>query len=973
MRSSLRSLVTLVVLAMLCTRVYADSLWIESPKLKVQDKVPLRVWAFDLQDVRLLDGPFKHAMDLDQAYLLSLDVDRLLHTFRLNAGLPSSAQPLGGWEEPKCELRGHFVGHYLSACALMYASTGDERLKAKGDAVVKGLAECQAKLGSGYLSAFPETFFDRVEARQQVWAPYYTLHKIYAGLEDMAVYCDNAQALDVCRKFADWVIARNARLTDEQMQAMLGAEHGGMNETLANLYALTGDQRYLKIALRFNHRAVIGPASRGEDRLTGLHANTQFPKFIGAAREYELTGDESLHTAASFFWDTVVKERSYVIGGNSDGEMFTPKERLSEALGPNTTETCNTYNMLKLTRHLLCLDPKAEYGDYYERALCNDILASQNPEDGMTCYYVPLRSGMTRGGAGNGYCTPLNSFWCCTGTGIENHAKYGDSIYFHNDKALYVNLFIASELNWKTRGLKVRQETRYPDEGSSRLLFTCDKPVELALQIRHPYWAVKGIQVTVNGQRQDLGTRPGTWVAVTRMWKTGDTVEVSMPFMLRTEGFKDNPNRFAFLNGPIVLCAEVDARRPAPAIVADEAKMLDAIKPVAGKSNTFSGPAEFFRIPGENAGVQVILEPFYKMQGPRPYMVYFDRFTAQQWQAKEAEYKAELARQKDLDAHTVDSVLPGNPQNERDHDLKGAQTNSGDFNQRKYRDAPENGWFSWDLKVLADQAQELSVTYWGLDEGRHFDVVVNDVKLATERLANQGLRFYDKTYPLSTDLLKGKGKDKVTVRFQAPADSYAGGVFGLRIMRPDAAKTPRSSSQDDATPDAPRVRIETDLGTIEVDLAAKQAPITVKNFLHYVQEGFFSDGTFFRTVTPSNQPTDKVKIQVVQARANQARAGGLFTPIPLERTRDTGLRHLDGTLSMARDKPDTAQDSFSVCVGDQPDLDFGGKRNPDGQGFAAFGKVVKGMDVVRKIHAAPAEGQRLTPPIRILRATVLAN
>ncbi|MCY2986826.1 MAG: glycoside hydrolase family 127 protein, partial [Planctomycetota bacterium] len=505
---------------------HADALADSRSKVKVRPVVPLKAQAFALQDVRLLDGPFKQALELDLQYLLSLDTDRLLHAFRVNAGLPSAAKPLGGWEEPKSEVRGHFVGHYLSACALMYASTGDQRLKEQGRAVVAGMAECQAKLGNGYLSAYPENFFDRVEAQKPVWAPYYTLHKIYAGLMDMHVYCDDPQALDVCRKFADWVIARNGQLTDEQMQKMLGNEHGGMNETLANLYGLTGDEKYLKIAQRFNHLAVIGPASQREDKLTGLHANTQIPKFVGTAREYELTGEDGLKTASTFFWDTVAKERSYVIGGHSDGEHFSPKEKLSQALGPSTTETCNTYNMLKLTRHLFCWDPQAEYADFYERALYNHILASQSPESGMMCYYVPLRSGSQKN-----YNSPLDAFWCCTGTGVENHAKYGDSIYFHDgDKSLYVNLFIASELNWKARGLKLRQETKYPDEPASRLTLTCEQPHELSLRIRHPWWATAGLKICVNGQPQSLASQPGSYALVTRTWKTGDTVELAMPF-----------------------------------------------------------------------------------------------------------------------------------------------------------------------------------------------------------------------------------------------------------------------------------------------------------------------------------------------------------------------------------------------------------------------------------------------------------
>ncbi len=781
----LRFVVFVVSLVILVASAQADDLSGSNSKLKVQAVIPLKARAFRLEDVRLLDGPFKQAMELDRQYLLLLDVDRLLHNFRINAGISSTAEPLGGWEEPKCELRGHSVGHYMTACALMYASTGDERLKEKGNAVVAGLAECQAKLGTGYLSAYPESFIDRVEARQRVWAPYYTLHKIYAGLLDMYVYCDNQQALEVCKKFADWVIDRNARLSDEQMQKMLDTEHGGMNEVLANLYGLTGEDKYLKIAQRFNHMAVLGPASKQEDRLTGLHANTQIPKFIGTARQYELTGQDWLKTASIFFWDTVVKERSYVIGGHSDGERFSPKERLSEALGPNTTETCNTYNMLKLTRHLFCWDPQAEYADYYERALYNHILASQNPKDGMMCYYVPLRSGSHKS-----YSTPHNAFWCCTGTGIENHAKYGDSIYFHNDTNLWVNLFIASELNFKAKGLKLRQETKFPDEASSKLVFTCEKPVELILNLRHPYWAANGIEIRINGDMQNIDSKPGTWVTLSRTWKSGDMVEITMPFSLRTEGFKDNPNRFALLNGPLVLCAEVDTSKPMPAIVAEEAKLLASLKPVAGKPNTFFGSSDVFRIPGDQSDSGVTLEPFYKMHDNRRYVVYWDRFTSAQWREKEAEYQAELARQKELDARTVDYVNPGEEQNERDHNLKGENTNTREFNGRTFRLATSNGWFSWELKVLPNQPQELLITYLGSGRGRSrsaFDILVDDTKLSTESATGgagterqQGVN--SMVYPLSVELLKGK--DKITVKFPTPADSRRGsGVYGVRVLR----------------------------------------------------------------------------------------------------------------------------------------------------------------------------------------------
>jgi DUF1680 family protein len=745
-----------------------------------KERVPLRAAPFGLTEVRLLEGPFKHAMELDRQYLLSLDTDRLLHTFRLNAGLPSTAKPYGGWEEPKCELRGHFTGHYLSACALMYASTGDARLTEKAGSVVAELAKCQAALRSGYLSAYPEEFIERVEAQRRVWAPYYTLHKILAGLLDVYVHCGNPQALEVARKFGDWVIARNSRLTDPQMQAMLGNEHGGMNEALANLYALTGAEQYLQVSLRFNHLAVVGPAAKLEDKLTGLHANTQIPKFIGTARQYELAGEEWLRAASRFFWDTVVKERSYVIGGHSDGEMFSPKERLSQALGPNTTETCNTYNMLKLTRHLFGWDPRAEYADYYERALYNHILASQNPDTGMTCYYVPLRSGSRKQ-----YCTPADSFWCCTGTGVENHAKYGDSIYFHDGgRTLWVNLLIASELDWKSQGLKLRQETRYPEEAAAKLVFACRQPVQLNLTLRHPSWAVLGMELTVNGKRQVTDSKPGSFASVSREWKDGDVVEVSLPMSVRAEGFRDNPRRLAVLHGPLVLSAEIDTRLPVPAIVGTPAELVLGLKPAPGKPSTFTSLAQMFRIPGVGPATNLTLEPFYQMHGNRHYAVYWDVFTPEEWQAKEDENRAEAARQKELAARTVDSVNPGEEQNERDHKLQGEKTAAGEFGGRNWRHATDGGWFSYQLKVLPDQSLDLSVTYWGGDAGnRVFDLLVDGVKVATQRLQNNRPgKFYEEVYRLPEE--RTEGKHQVILRFQAAApDSWVGGVFGCRVLK----------------------------------------------------------------------------------------------------------------------------------------------------------------------------------------------
>ncbi len=768
----------------------ADALCQADAKLKVANKVPLKAFAFDLREVRLLDGPFQRAMELDKRYLLSLDVNRLLHAFRLNAGLPSSAAALGGWEKPDSEVRGHFVGHYLSACALMYASTGDARLRQRCDALVGGLAECQARLGDGYLSAFPTTFFDRLEQRKPVWVPYYTLHKILAGLLDAYVYCDNQQALEVAMRLGDWIIRRNARLSDVQVQNVLGTEHGGINEALANLYGLTGEERYLTIAQRLNHQALIGPFSRRSDVLTGLHANTQIPKFIGAARQYELTGQEPLKIAASFFWHTVAQERSYVIGGNSDFEAFSPKEKLSEALGPNTTETCNTYNMLKLTRHLFCWQPRTEYADFYERALYNHILASQNPENGMMCYYVPLRAGSAKT-----YSTPEDSFWCCTGTGVENHAKYGDSIYFHDaGETLYVNLFIASELHWKAKGLLLRQETGYPDEPSTRLRFECEQPVELAVHLRHPWWATAGFPIRLNGKAGKLMSRPGQYAVVSRRWQSGDTLEVSMPMPLHSEAFRDNPKRFALLRGPLVLCAEVPGqlrpgvalRKPFPAALATPEGAAAALKPVPGRPSVFRAPAGLLRVAAEQGAAEVVLSPFYQMHGGRRYVVYWDAYSPAEWAAAQSQARrkrqAERARAKDLKERTIDAVSPGEEASERQHKLEGDHTAWGDFQGRKWRHATDGGWFSWELKSAAGKPQQLCVTYWGSDVGREFEILVDRRKLATQKLQNnRPAELYDELYDIPEQWTAGKSM--ITVRFQGRPGGLAGGVFGCRLLK----------------------------------------------------------------------------------------------------------------------------------------------------------------------------------------------
>jgi DUF1680 family protein len=584
---------------------------------EIQDQVApsakLQTRAFALSDVRLLEGPFRHALELDHRYLLSLDPERLLHVFRLNAGIPSNATPYGGWMSPKHKSRGEFVGHYLSACARMVALTGDKQLRTRAAQVVAGLAECQEKVGNGYLHTHPDKFTVRGEAPVPFW---YQIHKVLAGLLDMHQYCGNEQALRVACKLGDWACTASARFDDLQIQDMLRLEHGGINEVLANLYARTGARKYLALSLRFNHAAVLGPAALHLDLLDGLHANTQIPKFIGAARQAELTGDPALASAARFFWETVVRERSYVIGGHSDHELFSPKTTLSRCLSPTTCETCNTYNMLKLTHRLMLREPQAEYGDYCERALYNHILTSQDPQTGMMLYYVPLN------GPAGILGSPNDSFWCCYGTGIENHTRYGDSLYFHDAQGVYVNLFLASELAWREAGITLRQETQFPEADTSRLTFTCARPIERSLRVRHPAWATAGIEVVVNGQPQQLTSRPGSYASLTRMWRTGDQVTIRLPMTIHTEAFRDNPRRLALLYGPVVLAATIDPRQTPPTIAADVAHIPAAIRPT-GKPLCFEGAPTLFRQVGSEQGVAVALGPFYR-RCHQPHVIYWD-------------------------------------------------------------------------------------------------------------------------------------------------------------------------------------------------------------------------------------------------------------------------------------------------------------------------------------------------------------
>ncbi|MEV6877641.1 beta-L-arabinofuranosidase domain-containing protein [Amycolatopsis sp. NPDC051128] len=569
--------------------------------------IGVSVFPFPLGAVRLQAGPFLDNMNRQLAYFRFVDADRLLHTFRLNAGLASSAQPCGGWESPSTELRGHSTGHLLSGLAQAYANTGDTTYKTKGDYLVNALAACQAAspgrgFHAGYLSAFPENFFDRLESGQSVWAPYYTLHKIMAGLLDQYLLAGNQQALDVLLRKAAWTKTRTDPLSYSQMQQALRTEFGGMPEVLANLYQVTGDANHLATAQRFDHAQILDPLAANQDRLSGFHANTQIPKIIGAIREYHATGTTRYRDIAVNFWRIVLDHHTYVIGGNSDGEYFQTPDAIASRLSDTTCEVCNTYNMLKLTRQLFFTSPASEYMDYYELALFNQILGEQDPDSshGFVTYYTPMRAGGIKT-----YANDYDDFTCDHGTGMESQTKFADSVYFYSGETLYVNLFLASVLTWPGRGITVRQDTTFPASSGTKLTITGSG--HIALKIRIPKWT-SGAVVKVNGVAQGT-TAPGSYFTIDRTWASGDVVDVSVPASLTFPRANDDASVGAAKYGAIVLAGQYGSNN------------LSAL-PTLQTGTLKQDPGNPLRFTGTASTGAVTLLPFYATHHQR-YTVYW--------------------------------------------------------------------------------------------------------------------------------------------------------------------------------------------------------------------------------------------------------------------------------------------------------------------------------------------------------------
>lgn len=769
-------------------------------------KVQIKAVPLPLSSVRLTGGPLKKAQDLDAAYLLELQPERMLALLRQRAGLKPEAQAYGGWDGPGRQLTGHIAGHYLSAVSIMYATTGDVRFKQLADAFVTELQHIQNAQGDGYIGALMDAKGVDGKVRFQdlskgeirsggfdlngLWSPWYVEHKLFAGLRDAYQLTGNRTALDVEIKFAGWTEGILKNLNDEQIQRMLATEFGGMNEVLADLYVDTNDPRWLKLSDKFEHHAIVDPLSKGQDILAGKHANTQVPKMIGELQRYIATGDETDGKAATFFFDQVSEHHSFATGGSGKNEYFGQPDKMNDMIDGRTAESCVAYNMIKMARTLFSVGPDARYADFVERADLNAILGGQDPGDGRVSYMVPVGRGVQ-----HEYQDKFDSFTCCVGSQMEMHALHAYGIYNESRNKLWVSQYAPTTVDWTSQGIKLEMVTDLPMGDSATLKITSGKSKAFTLALRRPYWAGAGFSVKVNGRMLTNISRPDTYIEISRRWKVGDTVELVLPKTLRKEPLPDNPNRMAIMWGPLVLAGDLgpevnrrshhDGNNPpeaAPALITAEQNVDGWLKPVPGKPGVFRTV---------NAGLKEDIEfaPFYEMPRRR-YAIYWDVFTPTDWANKSAAYQAQEDSEKKLEAATIGFAQPGQMQSERDFAQQGEDTTPVQLQGRYGRQG--TNWFSYDLPVDPASPATLVVTYSNDVRGRKggFDVLVDGTRVGEQtmerRTPEQDVRFFDVKYPLPLDMVKGK--QKVTVRFQAREGEVISGVFGIRTVRADAAR-----------------------------------------------------------------------------------------------------------------------------------------------------------------------------------------
>ncbi len=763
---------------------------------------------FSSQDVKLLDGPFKHARDLNIKVLLQYDVDRLLAGYRKEAGLPAKAKTFPNWDG----LEGHVGGHYLSALAINYAATKDPECGKRLAYMIDELKKCQdanaindPDWGKGYIGAVPngKKIWSTLQkgdftAFRAAWVPWYNVHKMYAGLRDAWLYTGNEKAKNLFLSFCDWGINITAGLTDVQMQSMLDTEQGGMNEVFADAYQISGEKKYITAAKRFSHKMLLDAMSAEKDNLDNKHANTQVPKAVGFERIGEIDNDAAYKKAGSFFWQTVTTNRSLALGGNSRREFFPAAassiDFINDVEGP---ESCNSYNMLKLTGDLFRVNPSAAYIDYYERTIYNHILSTQHPDNGGYVYFTPARPRSYRV-----YSAPNEGMWCCVGSGMENHGKYNELIYSHTKDSLFLNLFISSDLNWKDKKIKIKQETKFPFEEQTKLTVT-EGAARFSLLVRYPSWvADKALQVLVNGKAVSYAVHPSSYVAINRNWKKGDVIQVMLPMHTTIEQLPNVPNYIAFMYGPVLLGAKTgtedlkgliadDTRwahipggeklplDKAPIIIEDNRSMIiNSLVPVKDKPLHFTVP----NVKIINTA-QVELEPFYQIHDSR-YMMYWMVLNNTQYETY-IDSIATLEKKKiALQKKTVDFVAPGEQQPEADHFIQKNNSNTGNYLDEFWRDARGDGYFSYLLSTNNESNLNLMIRYWGNERGnRKFDIYIDDEKLVTENISGKWnqQKFQDVEYVIPDSMIKNK--KNIRVKFQAQAGTTAGSIYYIRLVR----------------------------------------------------------------------------------------------------------------------------------------------------------------------------------------------
>lgn len=763
--------------------------------------------SFNMQDVRLLPSVFLQAEQTDLRYIMAMDPDRLLAPFLREAGLQPKKQSYTNWENTG--LDGHIGGHYITALSLMYVSTGDKDVLNRLNYILDELKRVQDANGDGYIGGVPGSKAMWEEIRRgdvrgsgfglnNKWVPLYNIHKTFAGLRDAWLLTKSEKAKDMFIKFSDWMVELTKNLSDEQIKNMLKSEHGGLNEVMADAYAITNDKKYLDLALRLSDRVLLDPLVQHQDKLDNVHANTQIPKVIGFERISSLSQDASFHEAADFFWNQVANHRCCAIGGNSVREHFNPLTNFSSMMtseqGP---ETCNTYNMLKLTKMLFERSGDEKYMEYYERAMYNHILSTQLPEKGGFVYFTPMRPGHYRV-----YSQPQTSFWCCVGSGIENHAKYNELIYAHDKGNLYVNLFVPSTLRWKEKNMVVTQTNKFPDEAQTQFMIEAKKAVKTTIFFRCPEWVVEnGYSITVNGKKVALTQKPGSYVAVKRTWKNGDRVVVEIPMKIISEKLPDQSNYVAFLKGPIVMAAKTDASEmkglfaddsrmghspsgrqiplnEMPKLVASNQDLAKFVKPVSGKNSTYTIADLIY----QNKFKTLELIPFYRLHESR-YVIYWPVETPENIKkAEEEQAKIEAEKQR-ISNLTIDWIQPGEQQPESDHFIEFSESSTGVSFDRHWRDS--KGWFSYQMNDKNKVADRLQITYAAQDRNRKFKIKVNDQLLAEVSLEGErrnGLYAVDYAIPAA---LVQASNGVYRVRFEAVSGSSVGRIFEVRLLKKD--------------------------------------------------------------------------------------------------------------------------------------------------------------------------------------------